>query len=303
MSPIDSDKFYTEAFLYSYYGKEHVSTVVASGFTYKVLGFFINDQKPQLLVFINYLLHSISVVLLVKSGRLLYREAFNERLFAFFCFLSPLVFSQLSYFIKDYFSLFFAVLSFYLWVKVNEKFTFLKLVLLFLSIVLSMLFRVYAPVYILLLVISTGYLSRGYLYLTTFLSVGFISFFGLKSILFIFYGVLVVYFVPNFLNLDNFIVSPFSTLEGVVIFLVHLIIIFKITVTKDKEEAIKYFSMVMIIGLTLSLVSAFRVTYASGYDSIGNAYIADNFFRKKIPVTYILLFYFFSTKFFLRKFK
>ena len=295
MSPIDANKFYTEAFIESFYGDEHFSTVVATGYMYRLFSYFVNDNSPQILVSLNFILHGLSVLVLLKCGRLFNREFFSEKAFAFFGFMSPLLLSQMPYLIKDYFSVFFSILAFYYWIQFCLHNKYIYVILALCAVIISMLFRVYSPIYTIILIVITGNYSKYYIYGIIILLCSLFAAFGHNIIMYLVYSVLAIYFIPNFFEVNNYLNLPFSTIESLLFFIANAYVAYYLLKHRRKKEIKKYITIILLIAITFAFISIYRVTYSVSYDSSnGGGYLADNFFRKKLPIMYIFIFYFFN---------
>ncbi len=295
MSPIDANKFYTEAFIESFYGDDHFSTVVATGYMYRLFSYFVNDNSPQILVSLNFIVHGLCVLFLLKCGRLFNRDYFSEKAFAFFGFMSPLLLSQMPYLIKDYFSVFFSILAFYYLIQYRIHNKYIYIVLAFFALITSMLFRVYSPIYTIMLIVITGNYSKYYIYGIVILLCSFFAVFGQNVIMYLAYSILAIYFIPNFLEVNNYLNLPFSTVESLLFFMVNAYVVYYLLMHMKKREIKIYITMISLIAITFAFTSIYRVTYSVSYDSSnGGGYLADNFFRKKLPIMYIFIFYFFN---------
>lgn len=292
MSPVDSQKFYAEAFYGGYFDKEHISTVIAVGWMYKLIAFLVNDTSPQVIVFINFFLHCYSIILLAKTIKIITKR--NASLvFLMFGFFSPILLTQLPYLIKDYFSAFFAVLAFYLYVKYYKTEDKYVMLLSIIAMIASMAFRVYSPVYVLILVMCTGVGRKYYLMCISLLMVGLVVTFGLVAIYYFLFSVLALLFIPNFLEVNNYIEHPFVTIESLIITSILLFTFCKLLVKRKYKELKIFFYIICLVGITYAFTSLYRITFTS-YEMDGASYLADNFFRKKLPIMYIIIFLLFG---------
>ncbi|GEM_PF-6999863 len=292
MSPIDAQKFYAEAFYGGYFDKEHISTVIAVGWTYKLISSLVNDTSPEIIVFINFFLHCLSIILLARIIKMITNKKANI-VFLIFGFFSPILLTQLPFLIKDYFSAFFAVLSFYFFVKYYQSKAKICLVLSIVAMIASMTFRVYSPIYILIFVMCTGVYRKFYFITILSLMLGLVIAFGLKSIYYFLFSVLALLFIPNFLEINNFVEHPSVTIESLIITSCLLLMFCNLLIKKRKKELKNFVYIICLVGITYAFTSLYRITFTS-YEVDGASYLADNFFRKKLPIMYILFFLLFG---------
>lgn len=299
MSPIDSAKFYSEAFQGGYYDAGFVSTIVAVGATYSFLSSFLHDQNPQNLVVINFLLHCLSVVFLTRTLESDFEVRYNQKrlIFSFFLFLSPILIVQLPLLIKDYFAVFFSTLSFYCFFNYLNHQRFFIFGVIFL--LCSMVFRVYSPIYIVMFLMVAGVGRKFYfLFIMLLISLLFITF-GISSLYYFSYSFLAIFLIPNFLSFDNYIAQPLVTLESLFVSMMFVFRVVYLFVNHRHEEVKDVFCILILIAITYAFTSLYRINY-SDYDS--GSFLSDNFFRKKIPIVYVVwyMLLFSRSKFFIK---
>jgi len=292
MSPVDSQKFYAEAFYGGYFDREHISTVIAVGWTYKLISSIVNDTSPQVIVFINFFLHCLSVILLTRIIRIINQKR-ASLLFVTFSFLSPILLTQLPYLIKDFFSAFFSILSFYFYVKYYKGSSKAFLIFSIIAMIASMTFRVYSPIYTVILMMCTGIYRKYYFMMILLLISGLVVTFGIKAIYYFLFSVLALFFIPNFLEINNFVENPSVTIESLVITCCVFLTLCNLLLKKNKVELKNLIYIIALIGITYAFTSLYRITFTS-YEVDGASYLADNFFRKKLPIMYILFFLLFG---------
>lgn len=288
---VDSAKFYHEAFVGSYYGEGHLTTVTAVGNVYYFISTILGSKDPKVLVLMNILLHSLTVsnLLTCLNIKTEYQKNTRKYYFVALALMSPLILFHTPLLLKDFFSLYIISYSFVCFCRYQESG---RKYLLFASLLLCLIsipFRVYAPIYFVMLVFTTGHYNRLYLPFLLFLTTTMFLYFGSETFLYLVYSFAAIFFVPNFVSYSNWIESPLAMLEGILLVLFFIrCLVFKGKIDyKFIKTAIYIF---WLIAITYAFTSLFRVTF-SAYESQGG-YLADNFFRKKIAVTYILLYFY-----------
>jgi len=293
MTPVDANKFYIEAFRGGYYNSDYLSTLVVTGKVFQFLSDFFWSKEPEVLVSVNYLLHCLTVIILLRTVK----DKVTNKYIVFFLFLSPLVVYHLPYLLKDYFAIFFVVCAYGIFVSWVKRANNLKLVLFILFLLLSMLFRVYAPFYLLMFFVISGQFIKLHWITISLLYMLMFFFFGKETLFYSLYSMIAIYAVPNFFELNNYVETPIVLIEGLFLFLLQLMVIAYAIINKDKLELNRYFKIIALITLVYAFTSAFRVNFSSSYVPTGNIYLADNFFRKKIPIMYVLWLYISTSKF------
>ncbi|ODY32281.1 hypothetical protein BBM24_17755 [Vibrio parahaemolyticus] len=293
MTPVDANKFYIEAFRGGYYNSDYLSTLVVTGKVFQFLSDFFWSKEPEVLVSVNYLLHCLTVIILLRTVK----DKVTNKYIVFFLFLSPLIVYHLPYLLKDYFAIFFVVCAYGIFVSWVKRANNLKLVLFILFLLLSMLFRVYAPFYLLMFFVISGQFIKLHWITISLLYMLMFFFFGKETLFYSLYSMIAIYAVPNFFELNNYVETPIVLIEGLFLFLLQLMVIAYAIINKDKLELNRYFKIIALITLVYAFTSAFRVNFSSSYVPTGNIYLADNFFRKKIPIMYVLWLYISTSKF------
>ncbi|MEZ9217859.1 hypothetical protein AB4581_15245 [Vibrio cyclitrophicus] len=284
MTPVDANKFYVEAFQGGYYSSGYLSTLVVTGEIFSWFSKLIETSAPEALVIVNYLIHCFCVALLVRAN---HKYKVNQ-VFVFAIFLSPLILHHLPFLLKDFFSVFFVVLSYFFhctWCERGKK---IWLFFAVFSVVFSMLFRVYAPFYLLMFFVVNNDYKRFHWPTIFVIILSMVIFFGKEMIYYFVYAFFAFYAVPNFLDINNFLSMPFITTEAILIFMLQVFFLVFALCNRKYEDINRYLKLIALIVAVYAFTSVFRVTYSSSYVPTGNIYLADNFFRKKIPILYVL---------------
>lgn len=284
MVQLDSKKFYAEAFQGGYSTGVIFSTVDSTGVIYRIYSDMLGSVDPSFLVTINMLLHYGVVLFSLASINII---CFKENIFiAIPLLLSPLILEYSPYLMKDFFVVFCHCGAVYFLIRWKVFKEWLSFAFLIMFVIAASLFRLYAILYLLAFWILMFSKVRWSIFIVLGFTVSLVAFFGLKTVLFIIYSFLAIFFIPNFLSISSIMDKPLVCLEGGVYFFLWFYVALMTIKRKDWKGLSSLLLGFLFIACIYAFTSLYRIELTS-YESTGG-YLTDNFLRKKLPVFFIL---------------
>lgn len=284
----DLSSFYHFAFNeIKQYGLFGVSSITFFGVFYMPFFVFFSLETPTPIIVLNYFLTVSTIYLWSKTIEKSFRGNVNRTqknffisVFVLISFLSPAISYWSSVFLKDIFSLFLGVLSFYFFTK-------RRLVFFVIALIIAVAIRPYAIGFVFCFW-SIFYLKSKTTLLAALLSSLYVMYeAGITGLINAFPMMLRVLFSPSPFKIENWSNFFFPTLEGAFV-MIGLIIIL-ITFINNKESRKIYTSFIFSLFIYSCILTLVGQSAILSKDlDYGLLSAGDDIFRKKLPFTLII---------------